>query len=100
MKRLIMVAAVAVALLSTACKKDWNCRCEGNIYTTMNGQTATTPEKRSFLIDNKKHSDAETRCNEIENSYDDGNSIVNNTPGVGNYGTNQTNDISCELQNN
>lgn len=59
MKRLIMIAAVAVALLSTACKKDWNCEC-----TTTSPNTS--PMTSHTVFQDMKKSDAEDMCKNNE----------------------------------
>ncbi len=57
MKKLLVVAAVAVVALSSACKKDYTCSCSG---TNFSGD---------FVYKNVKKKDAKDACSTQNTSY-------------------------------
>lgn len=70
MKKSILVAFAAVAVLAVSCKKDYTCACKFTDGTTLN-----------IAIQKAKKGDAESTCSAAQTTYSSGDSGVKCTLG-------------------
>ena len=68
MKKLILMATVALSMCVVSCKKDYTCECK--ITRTSGGNTLTTEDGDYTFKDTRAR--AESRCNDQESAGTDG----------------------------